>query len=150
MRSKIRSFFSAPPVARTCGLAWMGNATERTMCACCSVCRHSPVYVSQTLLWGLLVGIGLRVGSRLTLRNLLLLLLRWQRLRRVWLARRHLCGRGMFRSWILSDVTFRSCVSVLPVSCNAVSEHRVVICGELVGMVDWKGIINIPLHDEIK
>lgn len=31
VRSKIRSFFSAPPVASTCGLAWMGNATDRTM-----------------------------------------------------------------------------------------------------------------------
>ena len=50
-RSKMRSFFSAPPVARTCGRGWAGKATARTMCACWRVCRHSPVWVSQTLLW---------------------------------------------------------------------------------------------------
>lgn len=27
----------------------MGKAIARTMCACCNVCRHSPVYVSHTL-----------------------------------------------------------------------------------------------------
>lgn len=36
-RSKIRSFFSWPPVARTCGLGCEGNATARTMWACVRV-----------------------------------------------------------------------------------------------------------------
>lgn len=50
-RSKIRSFFSTPPVARTWGFGWMGNATARQMCECGRVCRHSPECVSQTLLY---------------------------------------------------------------------------------------------------
>lgn len=50
-RSKIRSFFSTPPVARTWGFGWMGKATARQMCECGRVCRHSPECVSQTLLY---------------------------------------------------------------------------------------------------
>lgn len=50
VRSNMRSFRSAPPVARTWGVGWMGNATARTMWECWRVWRHSPVWVSQTLL----------------------------------------------------------------------------------------------------
>lgn len=39
---------------------------------------------------------------------------------------------------------------VLPVSCNAVTEHRVVICGELVNIATWMLYFIEPLHDEIK
>ena len=49
-RSKMRSFFSMPPVASICGRACGGKATARTMCECCSVWIVSPVCVSQTLL----------------------------------------------------------------------------------------------------
>lgn len=59
-RSKRRSFFSKPPVARCVAEVVVGllepgegKATARTMWLCCRVCRVSPVWVSQILLCGL-------------------------------------------------------------------------------------------------
>ena len=50
VRSKIRNFFSRPPVATQPGVNWRGKATDRTMWLCARVWRHSPVCGSQILL----------------------------------------------------------------------------------------------------
>lgn len=156
VKSKIRSFFSAPPVASTCGLAWMGNATARTMCACCSVCRHSPVYVSQTLLC-VVVGLvsdrnAIQVKRRPTLRSRPLhWLRRWHR-QTAALARLRLCGREKCQSCHIGKLQSRLAGSSrhLPVSSDAIPKHRIVVWGNVRNLREKYDRACIPLHADIK
>lgn len=52
VRSKMRSFFSALPVATQVGEVCWGKATDLTMWSWRRVWRHSPVWGSQILLDG--------------------------------------------------------------------------------------------------